>query len=124
MDHAPLVRVRQGIHHVAQQSHGFAHGKLAFPLQPLPERLPLLVRHHVVEEAIRLARIVERQDVGVMKLSRDLYFAEKPVWAERGSQVGTEDLDGHLALMLQVLGEVDGGHPARTEFPLDGVAAS
>ena len=38
------------------------------------------------------------------------------------SSVGAEDLDGHLALVLEVLGKVDGGHAALAKVAFDLVA--
>jgi hypothetical protein len=35
---------------------------------------------------------------------------------------GRRTLDGHLAVVLQVLGEIDGGHSAGTELALEEVA--
>ena len=37
-------------------------------------------------------------------------------------EFGPQHLDGDLAVVLQVLGEVDRGHAARANLPLDGVA--
>ena len=42
--------------------------------------------------------------------------------AEDGRQFGSEDFHRHLAMVLQVLGEVDGRHAAFAKFFLDGVA--
>ena len=39
-------------------------------------------------------------------------------------ELGVEDLDGDLAAVLQVLGEVDGGHAALAELALDAVAVA
>jgi len=37
-------------------------------------------------------------------------------------QLGPQHLERHLAIVLEILGEVDGGHPTRTELALDRVA--
>ena len=37
-------------------------------------------------------------------------------------QLGVQDLDGDLAVVLQVLGEVDGGHAALAELAFEAVA--
>ena len=42
--------------------------------------------------------------------------------AEGLGELGAEDLDGDEAVVLQVAGEVDGGHPAVAELPLDVVS--
>ncbi len=44
------------------------------------------------------------------------------VGAEDGGELGLEDLDGDLAVVLEVVGEVDGGHAAGPKLALDAVA--
>ena len=39
-----------------------------------------------------------------------------------GGEFGVEDLDGDLAVVLEVVGEVDGGHAALAELALEAVA--
>jgi hypothetical protein len=43
---------------------------------------------------------------------------------DSGGEIGAEDLHRHLPLVSEVIGEVDGRHPAGTEFALDAVTAS
>src|SRR5512146_3009569 len=45
----------------------------------------------------------------------------KSVGAERGCQIRMEHLQRHRAIVLQVVGEVDRGHPAATQLALDAV---
>ena len=47
---------------------------------------------------------------------------DEPLGAEDGGEFGLEYLDRHLAMVLQVLGQIDRGHAAGAEFPLDPVA--
>jgi hypothetical protein len=49
-------------------------------------------------------------------------LAGEALGAEGGGELGAEDLEGDPAVVLQVLGEVDGGHAALAELPLDAVA--
>jgi len=65
----------------------------------------------------------ERQDVGVLHLGRGLDLDDEPLGAEDGGKLGLQDLDRDLAVVLQVLGQVDGGHATLAERPLDSVAA-
>ena len=51
---------------------------------------------------------------------RDLLH--EPLGAQHGGELRLEDLERDLALVLDVLGQVDGGHAARAELALDGVA--
>ena len=42
--------------------------------------------------------------------------------AEHGGELRLEDLDRHLAVVLEVLGQIHGGHAALAQLPLDAVA--
>ena len=50
-------------------------------------------------------------------------LGEKPLAAERRAEVGVEHFDGDVAVVLQVVGEVDGRHAAGAELALDAIAA-
>ncbi len=50
-------------------------------------------------------------------------FVGEPLGAEQRPQLGPEHLDRHLAAVLQIVGQVDRGHPAPAELALDGVPA-
>ena len=56
------------------------------------------------------------------KPSRGLDLAEEPLRAEIRGEVGTQDLERHLAVMPQVDGEIDRSHAAFTELTLDAIA--
>ena len=49
-------------------------------------------------------------------------FADEPLGADHGREFRLEDLDGHLAAVPQVFGEIDGRHAAGAELALDPVA--
>src|SRR5206468_8220388 len=49
-------------------------------------------------------------------------LAQKAVWTECCGELGVQHLDGYFAMVLQVLGEVDGRHPAVAELALEVVA--
>jgi hypothetical protein len=92
--------------------------------EPLPQGFPPDEGHDVVEEAAAgIPRVVERQDVGVIERRGDPDLAGEPVGAEQRSELGPEDLDRHLAVMLEIVRQVDGRHPAPAELALEGVAA-
>ena len=50
-------------------------------------------------------------------------LAGEALGAEHRAQLGPEHLDRHLAVMLEVVRQVDRGHAAPAELALDGVAA-
>jgi hypothetical protein len=62
--------------------------------------------------------------VGVLQLGGQLDLALEPLAADGGGQVGIEDLDGNLAVVPDVTGEVDRGHPPLPKLSLEEVAVS
>ena len=49
-------------------------------------------------------------------------LAQETVGAEIRRQIGMKDLDRYRAVVLPILGEVDGGHAASSKLTLDAVA--
>ena len=96
-------------------------GRLFLPREPIAHRFALDERHHVEQEAVRDARIEERQDVRMLQIRRRLDLGEKALGADHGGQLGAQDLHRDLAIVLEVVREIDGRHTARTEFTLDAV---
>ena len=58
-----------------------------------------------------------------MELRGDRNLSDKPLRPQRRSELGTQHLHRHIALVFDVAGEVDRGHTSRADFALDGVAA-
>jgi len=56
------------------------------------------------------------------EVCRDLDLVKEPFRPENSGQFRTKHLHRHLAVVLDVVGEVDGSHAAKAEFPLDSVA--
>ena len=123
MDHAEAVGVAEGVGHFARDLHGVLDRQLLLALQPGAEGLARHQRHHVVEEAVGLAAVEERENVGVLEPGGGPDFREESLAPEGGAQVGMEDLDGDVAVVLEVVGEIDGRHPALAQLALDPVAS-
>jgi hypothetical protein len=87
--------------------------------QPLSQRVRLDEWHRVPGYVARDTRVEQRENVGVVEAGRDTNLAEEPLRAERRHERRIEDLDGDLAIALEIAGEIDGGHPAATELALD-----
>ncbi len=58
----------------------------------------------------------------MLQVGGDLDLPEKPIRADRSRQLGTQDLHRHLAVMLQVLGQIDRRHATAAYLALDSVA--
>ena len=100
-----------------------ARGSCRSRCEPLPERAALHVGHDVEEEPAGLAGVVDRKDVRVGETGGELDLAEEPLGADRGREVGPEDLEGDLAVVAEVLGQEHDGHAALAELALEVVAA-
>ena len=122
MDQPMSVGVLQGGGHLAHDVHRLVDGKLLFPGELLAEGLTPDVRHNVEEESVYLAGVVQGKDVGMREPGGDPDLAGESFGAEEGAQLGAEHLDGHFAVVLQVMSEVDRSHPTVPELVLDGVA--
>src|SRR2546426_4010868 len=64
------VGVAQRARHFSSDPERLVERQLALALEPFPEGFALDVRHDVVQEALGLAGVVERQDVGDRKSTR------------------------------------------------------
>lgn len=62
--------------------------------------------------------------LGCASPPRQLDLADKPLGTEGSRDVGLQNLDCDLAMMLEVLGQVDDRHPTVAEHTLDCVAVS
>ena len=58
----------------------------------------------------------------MLQLGRDLDLAVEPLRTDGCGQLRVEHLDGDVALMLQIQGQIDRGHAAATQLALDGIS--
>ena len=123
VDDAVAVGVVECARHLLGDYDRVLDAQLLLSVQSFPERLPLHMRHDVEEESIRLARIEERQDVRVLQIGRRLDLGQEALGTDHRGQFGLQDLEGHFAVVLDILGQVDGRHAAFAELTLNGVAA-
>ena len=100
--HALAVCVVERVGHLAGQLYGRDDGQHALALQPVAQRLALDEGHDVVEEAVRLAGVVERDDVRVREAGGDFDLEEEALGAERSGKLGPQHLDGHVAVVAAV----------------------
>ena len=122
MNDVVAMRVVQRVGHFSRDPDGLVDAELRFPVQLLPQRFPLDVRHHVIKERVGLARVEQRQDIRVLEARRCRDLLHEPFGPEDGGEFGAQHLHRNLAVVLQVLGEVDGRHAAFAQMALDPVA--
>ena len=60
----------------------------------------------------------------MLQVRCDLDLGPEPLGTDHRGQLGTQHLDCDLAVVPQVLGEIDRRHAALAQFPLDAVATA
>ena len=115
--------VVERVGHCRGNAHRLIHRELFLAFDPFLKSLAFEVGHDVEQEAVRLAGIVERQDVRMREVGRGFDLGQETLGTDHGSEFRLQNFERHLAVVLQVVGQVDRGHAALTEFALDGVAA-
>ena len=121
MHHSVVVGVLQGTAYFPGDLKCGVERKLLLPGESLSERLALGERHDVVQQASGLTRVIERENVGMLKRRGDFDFAEESVAAKGGRELGPEELDGDATPVLQVLSEKDDCHSSLAKLSLDPV---
>ena len=58
----------------------------------------------------------------MLQIGGGLDLGQEPLGTDHGRELGAQHLDGDLTVVLDVVGEIDGGHAARAELALDPVA--
>jgi hypothetical protein len=124
VDDAVRVRLAERVGDLARDAQRLVDRKLALAVELVAQRLAGDVRHHVVQQPVGLPRVEEWQDVRVLQPRGGADLGEEPLAAERGTEVGVEHLDGDVALVAEIVREIDRGHPARAELALNAVAVS
>ncbi len=122
VDHPVLVGVLQRVGHFLGDPHRVVNRELLLPAEAVAEGFSLDEGHHVEDGALHLAGIEQRQDMRVLQIGRRLDLGQEPLGADHRGEFRPQHLERDLAVVLQVLGEVDSGHAAVAKLPLDGVA--
>src|SRR6266545_1016821 len=79
------------------------------------------VRHDIVEQAVGLTGIEERQNMGMGKPGDKANLPEEPLGSDRDGELRVNDLEGDVAVMPEVVGEIDRGGatpPQKGEAPI------
>ncbi len=98
--------------------------KLPFLVDALPQRPSLHRGHHVEQEAVGLAGVIQGEDVRVGQLGRDLDLPQESLRADLGGQVRPKHLERDAPVMALVLREKDDSHPALAQLASDRVATA
>ncbi len=124
VDHAAVVRVLQPACGLKDVPDGRFRVELPLRLDEVGERLPANVLHAEEPRALRLADVVDLDDVRVRELSRGERLAGEPGDEHRVGRVPlAHDLQRDRSVERELRREVHGTHPAAPEFALDGIPA-
>src|SRR5688572_13955779 len=72
---------------------------------------------------MRLAGVVQRQNVWMRQPRGDLDLAQESLASDEASDVGVQHLDRYLASVPRIVGQVDRRHPAAADLAADVIAA-
>jgi hypothetical protein len=131
VNHPLIVGVLQPTRDLPRDPHGFPRHEAPLAPQAVAERLAVDPRHGEPEHRRvarsaggDLARVVHRDDVGVLETRGEQDLAQEPLAAQRGREVRLQHLESDHAVVAEVPGQPDGGHSAASELALDDVAAA
>ena len=95
-------------------------GQAALSCEERAEIRAVDVAHGDVEHSVGVAGLVDGNDVRVLELrgTAPLLLESLPE-ALVGRELGSEDLEGDLPVVPDLVREVDDAHPAPAELPLD-----
>ncbi len=118
MDHPVPVGVVERVGHLPGDPHRVLDRELLLADQPGAEALALDERHDVEHEPAGLARVEEAEDVRVLQVGGGLDLGEEALGAQDSGELGPEHLEGDLAVVAEVVGEVDRRHSALAQLTL------
>ncbi len=122
MNDAEAVRVVEGVGDLLGDPQGHVDRKLTLADQPVVQGLALQKGHDVVQEAVGFAGVEQGKDMGMGKRGGDPDLAQEAIRPEGRRQLRPQDLDGHSALVPEVLGQVDRRHSPAAYLAQDVVA--
>ena len=76
----------------------------------------------VPEQAVALARVEQRQDVGMVQLGGEADLGEEALAAEDGGEFRTQHLERDVPVVPEIVREVHRRHPALPQLALEPVA--
>ena len=97
------VGVVQRLRHLAREPDGVLDRELHFAPQPVAEALALDVGHRVPELPVRLAGVVNREDVRVLEPGRRSDLAQEALGTERRGELRVQDLERHAPVVPEIV---------------------
>jgi hypothetical protein len=121
MHHAVLVRIAQCVGHLADDAYRFSETERVVRVEAVAKRSAFDHWHDEIQEAVRAARVVERQDVRMLETRHQHDLAREPLGADGRRVVGMQHLECDGPVVLEVVREVHGRHAAAADLAADTV---
>jgi hypothetical protein len=99
----------------------FGDRKPPFPVNPLSQRLTLNEGHDLEKVLPTLPGRQNRNNVRRGELRSEIHFPQKAL-APLFGEPPVHDLDDDQAIRMRLAGEIDAGHPAPSQLPLDALS--
>src|SRR5207302_5556751 len=96
--------------------HRLRNRKLLLAQEQRAERLPFYEWHDIVQQPVGFTAVEQRQQVRVLEMCRDLDLGEEALDAEHRTELWIEQLQGHGAVMADVVREKHGRHAAPADL--------
>src|SRR5262249_48780251 len=97
----------------------YRYGERFLLIKPVAKCLTLHDGHDEEEETVGFAGVIQGEDVWVGQASSEFDLSEKALAAKGFGKVGIQDFEGNVAIVSQVVREIDASHAARAEFPIN-----
>jgi hypothetical protein len=75
-----------------------------------------------MKQPVGLTAVQQRENMRMLQTGCGADLAQEALAAEGGAEVRMEHLDRDVAVVLQIVREVHGGHAAGAEFPVESLA--
>jgi hypothetical protein len=122
MDEPVRVRVRQRLGDIGGDVERLFQRELRFLLQTCLKGATCDMGHDVVQQPFHCSRLKERENVRMLELCLDLDLAKEAIGGYRADELRLENLEGDVAMVLQISGEKDNRHSPPADLALDRVA--
>ena len=70
---------------------------------------------------MRVTGVEQRQQIRMLEIRGDFDLGQKAICSENGTQFRIQNLERDLTIVLEIAGEIDGGHPAGADQALNRV---
>ena len=122
MHHTLTMCVGQRVRELAHQARHIGKWKRTLTRQPRAKRFALDVWHHVVQQPVGFARVVDSEHVRVREPRRRPDLQQKPLGSCMRDPT-FKNFNSDLPVVTDIAGQIDSGHSSAPELALDGVAS-